>query len=280
MTKSTESIHDLVKTVKKLRAPDGCPWDKVQTHQSIRQYLIEEAYEVLDVLDRIPMNSDLKKENVKNSLLEELGDLLMQIMLHSEMASEQGAFNFYDVADALNNKLIRRHTHVFGEVKAGDAEAAFQNWEKEKAKEKAKKTEASVLDGVPQGLPALQKASRVIEKVTKVGFQWKDLVGPMEKLDEEFAEFKEELKKMEKNPSEEQRKRMESELGDLFFSLCNLAQFVKISPEDALRSTLQRFHSRFQFVEKKLKELGKTPEQSNLEEMDRFWNEAKAAERK
>lgn len=280
MTKSTESIHDLVKTVRKLRAPDGCPWDKVQTHQSIRQYLIEEAYEVLDVLDRIPLNTELKNENVKNALLEELGDLLMQILLHAEMASEQGAFNFYDVADALNSKLIRRHTHVFGEVKASDAESAFQNWEKEKAKEKAKKNEASVLDGVPQSLPALQKASRVIEKVTKVGFQWKDLFGPMEKLDEEFAEFKEELKNMQTNPSEAQRKKIENELGDLFFSLCNVAQFVKISPEDALRSTLQRFHSRFQFVEKKLKELGKTPEQSSLEEMDRYWNEAKATERK
>ncbi len=234
----------------------------------------------MDVLDRVPLNTDIKKEAVKAALLEELGDLLMQILLHAEMASEQDAFDFYDVASALNNKLIRRHTHVFGEVKASDAESAFQNWEKEKAKEKAKKSEASVLDGVPQALPALQKASRVIEKVTKVGFQWKDLFGPIEKLDEEFAEFKEELKIMQTSPSEAQRKKIENELGDLFFSLCNVAQFVKISPEDALRSTLQRFHSRFQFVEKKLKELGKTPEQSNLEEMDRFWNEAKATERK
>ena len=281
MSKSTSSaLQNLIQTVHRLRAPNGCPWDRAQTHQSIRQYLIEEAYEVLDVLDQIHSPDELKKEKIKNSFREELGDLLMQILLHSEMASEQGAFDFYDVASALDEKLIRRHTHVFGDTQAADAESAFQNWEKQKAKEKAEKKDASVLDGVPKGLPALQKASRVIEKVTKVGFQWKDLLGPMEKLDEELTELKTELTALEKNTTDAQRRKVEAELGDLFFSLCNLAQFVKISPEDALRSTLLRFESRFRFVEQKLKNQGKTPEQSTLEEMDQYWNEAKAAERK
>jgi tetrapyrrole methylase family protein/MazG family protein len=282
---SMNAIARLIQTVHQLRAPGGCPWDRAQSHQSLRPYLIEEAYEVLDVLDQIEKTDDLKNEKIKTNFQEELGDLLMQVLLHSEMASETGAFDFQDVAHFLNEKLIRRHPHVFGEKRVDSAEMAFQKWEQEKAKEKANRPDSSVLEGVPKSLPALQKASRVIEKVTKVGFQWSDLNGPLEKLEEELDEFKVEIKKHQAlgpysaETHEPVKKAIESELGDVLFSICNLAYLLKINPENSLRSTLSRFESRFRHVEKSLRKMGKSPEQSNLEEMDQFWDEAKKIER-
>lgn len=271
-----DTLLKLLETVHRLRAPNGCPWDRAQTHQSLRQYLIEEAYEVLDVLDQIRSPEELKDEKIKGSFREELGDLLMQVVLHAEMTREVGAFDFFEIAASLNDKLIRRHPHVFGEVKADSVDSAFKTWEQQKAREKASKPDASTLDGVPKGLPALQRAGRVIEKVTKVGFQWEDMHGPLAKVDEELAEFKEEVLALEKDPkNEEIRLRLESELGDLLFTLCNVGYLMKINPEDALRGTLARFESRFRYVERGLKAQGKLPEHSTLEEMDRFWNEAK-----
>ncbi len=279
-------LAELIQTVHRLRAPGGCPWDRAQTHQSLRQYLIEEAYEVLDVLDQIgDAARDLKTEKVRLAFQEELGDLLMQVLLHSEMTAEQQAFDIYDVAQALNEKLIRRHPHVFGDTQADSEESAFQTWEKQKAKEKASQPAASILDGVPRGLPSLQRAARVLEKVTKVGFQWEDMQGPLAKIDEELGEFKAEILQLEKKAAdkapdaEATRKKVEGELGDLLFTLCNAAYLMKINPEDALRGTLVRFETRFKHVERRLKEAGKTPEQSNLSEMDRYWDEAKAKER-
>jgi tetrapyrrole methylase family protein/MazG family protein len=281
MTESN-AIARLIETVHRLRAPGGCPWDRAQTHQSLRQYLMEEAHEVLDVLDQINTVDDLKKDNVRSAFREELGDLLMQVLLHSEMAHEEGAFDIHDVAAGLDDKLIRRHPHVFGETKADSVETAFQTWEKQKAKEKASKPGASVLDGVPKGLPALQRASRVLEKVTKVGFQWKDMAGPLAKVDEELAELRAEvlaLERAETDAGEPIRRKLEAELGDLLFTLCNVAYLSKVNPEDALRTTLQRFERRFKHVEGCLRSQGRTPEQSSLEEMDGYWNEAKRIER-
>lgn len=278
-----QTLLDLIETVHRLRAPNGCPWDRAQTHQSLRQYLIEEAHEVLDVLDEIHSTEDLKNAKIKGAFKEELGDLLMQVVLHAEMTSEVGAFDIFDVAAGLNDKLIRRHPHVFGDVKADTADSAFASWEKQKAKEKAANPNASSLDGVPKGLPALQRAARVIEKVTKVGFQWPDMTGPLDKVEEEVAELRAEveaLSKAKESERESSRKRLENEFGDLFFTLANVAYLMKINPEDSLRSMLHRFESRFRFVEKKLKEAGKTPDQSTLEEMDGFWNEAKAREKR
>jgi tetrapyrrole methylase family protein/MazG family protein len=283
-----QSLAAVIETVRRLRAPGGCPWDREQTHQSLRQYLIEEAYEVLDVLDQVSKPEDLKDEKTQGALREELGDLLMQVLLHSEMASETGVFDIYTVAAALDEKLIRRHPHVFGDVKVDSTDTVLVNWERIKAQEKAAKAgNASVLDGVPKGLPALQRAARVLEKVTKVGFQWNDMNGPLDKVEEELAEMKHEVLALEeflrvngkKADASVQRKKLEGEIGDLFFTLCNVAYLMKVSPEDALRSTLQRFEGRFKFVETKLREKGKTPEQSNLEEMDRHWDEAKKLER-
>ena len=273
-------LSELIETVHRLRAPGGCAWDRAQTHQTLRPYLIEEAYEVLDVLDQIGSKEDLAQEKVKNAFREELGDLLMQVVLHSEMAREENAFDIYEVAASLNDKLIRRHPHVFGDVKADTEESAFQNWEKQKQKEKSVNPEASVLDGVPRGLPALQRAARVIEKVTKVGFQWADMKGPLEKVHEETRELQAEVLQLEKDPkNEELRKKVSNEIGDLLFTICNVAFLLKISPEDSLRAQMQRFESRFKHVEKRLKASGKTPEQSSLAEMDQFWDEAKQIEK-
>ncbi len=276
-----ESLTALIETVHRLRAPGGCPWDRKQTHQSLRPYLIEEAYEVLDVLDQIGTEADLKNDKIKSAFREELGDLLMQVVLHSEMTREAGAFDIYEVAQALNDKLIRRHPHVFGDKVANDAESALKSWESTKAKEKAADPNSSVLDGVPKGLPTLQRAGRVIEKVTGVGFQWKDLQGPLEKVEEEVRELKAELLAAEKDPTlaQNNRKRIEEELGDLFFSLCNIAYLSKVSPEDALRGFLKRFESRFRHVERRIKENGKSPDQCDLDEMDVYWNEAKKLEK-
>ncbi len=287
---SPTALLQLIETVHRLRAPDGCPWDRAQTHQSLRQYLIEEAYEVIDVLDQINSPEDLKIPKIRDSFREELGDLFMQVLLHSEMTHEAGAFNIHDVAQGLNDKLIRRHPHVFGEVKADSVESALKNWEKEKSKEKASDLNSSILEGVPRNLPALQRAARVLEKVTKVGFQWHDMHGPLEKVDEELAELKLEILKLDQLTQTPQtsesselekalKKRVESELGDLFFTLCNISYLMKISPEDSLRGTLSRFQNRFRHVESRLKEQGKTPEQSSLVEMDQFWNEAKKIEK-
>ena len=291
---SLSNFDQLVQTVHRLRAPNGCAWDRAQTHQSLRPYLIEEAYEVLDVLDQIATPDDLKKHTP--ALREELGDLLMQVVLHAEMTQEAGAFGIEDVITGLNDKLIRRHPHVFGDQKADSEQSAFETWEKQKAKEKASNPDASVLDGVPRGMPSLQKAGRVLEKVTKVGFQWADMQGPLAKVEEELREMKAEVLALEQLVAAAkvqagtqtasaapqvaaQRKKLEGEMGDLFFTLCNVAHLMKVSPEDALRSTLARFESRFRHVEKSLKRAGKRPEQSNLEEMDGYWNEAKALEK-
>lgn len=266
----TQAILDVIETVRKLRAPGGCPWDQAQTHSSLRPYVIEEAYEVLSVLDQIDTDEKVKQPRIQTPFKEELGDLLMQVLLHSEMTRQQGVFDFSDVAEFLNDKLIRRHPHVFGDVKADSAETAFQTWEKQKLKEKG--ASESILDGLPKGLPALQRSTRVIEKVTKVGFQWPDIQGPLAKVDEELAEFKKEINGNDKV-------KVENELGDLLFSVCNVAWTLKLNPEDALRSTLKRFERRFRHVESRLKDLNKTPEQSNLEEMDSFWDEAKLLEK-
>ncbi len=284
-----ESFSRLISTVHRLRAPGGCPWDQAQTHQSLRPYLIEEAYEVIDVIDQIHSQEDLKNAPLARNFREELGDVLMQVVLHTEMTQEQGAFDIYDVAEALNEKLIRRHPHVFGDIKEDTADNAVKRWEKEKQKEKKGDPKASVLSGIPKGLPSLQRSTRVIEKVTRVGFQWADMTGPLAKVEEELGELKEEVLALEKlknsgspvDTSTEAvlKRRIESELGDLLFTLSNVAYLQKINPEDALRGTLSRFERRFRHVENRLKWQGKTPEQSQLSEMDRYWDEAKTLEK-
>lgn len=279
---SLNAIKELLKTVNRLRAPDGCPWDREQTTQSLRPYLVEETYETIEVMDQVKSPDDLKKPEIKNAFVEEWGDVLLQILLNAEVASETDpTITLEAIAKTLNEKLIRRHPHVFAKegdrVKVSGSEDVVKNWDEIKKKEKAAKAD-SVFSGISSGLPPLLRTMKIIQKVTKVGFQWPDLKGPIDKLQEEVQELKTELTQSDRSP-EEHLQKVEAEIGDVLFSVCNIAWFLKLDPEVALRSTLRKFESRFRFVESRLKEKGKTAEQSNLDEMDALWNEAKKVER-
>ena len=273
--KSLEAIDRVVETVHRLRAPGGCPWDQKQTHLSLRPYLIEESYETLEALDRVTSSERLKDAAIRDPLREEFGDVLMQILLHSEMASEVGAFSFADVARTLDEKLIRRHPHVFGDVSVSGAEEVVKNWDAIKKLENGPSdadSRKSALDGIPNGLPALMRAEKTIDKVTKVGFQWPNLEGPLAKLEEEIAELSAAIRAGDSLAIDE-------EIGDLLFSVCNVAFLSKTKPEEALRAFLAKFESRFRFVESSISEAGGKMEESTLEEMDRHWDEAKRLEK-
>ncbi|TNJ62547.1 nucleoside triphosphate pyrophosphohydrolase [Paenibacillus hemerocallicola] len=241
-----------------LRSPDGCPWDREQTHASIRKNLIEETYEVLETID----------DDDPGAMCEELGDLLLQIMLHSQMEAETGAFDVYDVIAGLNDKLIRRHPHVFGELGANDADEALRNWNEMKAEEKRSKgidvEQLSVLAGVPRDLPGLMKAYKLQKKAAQVGFDWERTEEVYAKIEEELAELKE--------ASDDERT---GELGDLLFAVVNLARFLRIDPEEALASTNRKFLERFGYIERQLRLKGKTFDQTGLPEMEILWQEAK-----
>lgn len=271
------AIKNLLKTIHRLRAPGGCPWDRKQTHQSLRQYLVEETFETMDVLDQVHSPEDLKNKEIQKAFIEEWGDVLLQILLHAEIASETDAnITFEAIANQLNEKMIRRHPHVFSDVKVDGAEQVVQNWGQIKAAEKGGTTPTSVFDGISKGLPAFPRTMKVIQKVTKVGFQWPDVRGPLDKLQEEVTELTVECRTHpEKSATDAEKQKIEGELGDVLFSACNIAHFYGIDPEAALRNTLRKFESRFRFVETSLEKEGKTPETSTLEEMDKHWELAK-----
>ncbi|MGN7360992.1 nucleoside triphosphate pyrophosphohydrolase [Paenibacillus sp. SAF-054] len=253
-------LHEIVGI---LRSPGGCPWDQEQTHESIRKNLIEETYEVIETID----------EDDPEHMQEELGDLLLQVMLHSQMEEEVGTFNVFDVIQGLNDKLIFRHPHVFGQNKAEDAEAALANWEQMKAEEKRRKgqkpEQASALDGIPRDLPALMKAYKLQKKASKVGFDWDQINDVFLKIEEELSELREAVEQG-LDPEEQV-----AELGDLLFAATNAARFLHADPEEALSRTNRKFVKRFRFIEEQLKAKGKTVEDSSLEEMDAIWQQAK-----
>jgi MazG family protein len=251
-----EKMADLVAVMRRLLAPDGCPWDREQTFETLKPFVIEEAYEVCEAIDA----------GSPEALREELGDLLLQIVFQSELARARGWFGPDDVAQAIVDKLVRRHPHVFGDAKVADADAVVRQWEEIKQKEK--KGEGA-LGGVPKSLPALRMALRVSEKAEGVGFDWPDLAGSRAKVEEEIREVDEALASRDVS-------RVEGELGDLLFALVNLARKSKVDPEEALRKTTKKFIARFAHVEARLRERGKTPRESTLEEMDALWEEAKA----
>ena len=261
------ALDQLLQTVQTLRSPNGCPWDKKQTFQSLRPFLIEEAYELLEVLDQVNSPSSLKGK-LKQNMVEELGDVLLQILLHSQIASETKKFDFEEVCKQLNSKLIRRHPHVFGDQDAKDDQEALGIWKAQKQKEKKR----TLFESIPKELPALKKADATIKKVTQVGFQWPDLKGPLAKLKEEISELEHELEAS--NPDS---KRISEELGDVLFCICNLASFHKISSEDALREMLKRFQKRFEKMESLNQK--SSLEELSLEEMDQLWNVVKAEEK-
>jgi len=247
----------------------GCPWDIEQTFRTIAPYTIEEAYEVADAIER----DDLP------ALQEELGDLLLQVVYHAQMATEANAFSFDDVAAAIADKMVDRHPHVFGDLNIADADAQTVSWEARKAAERARKGEqqattsaAGALDGVALALPALLRAEKLQKRAARVGFDWVTIGPVIDKIEEELSELRAELTAGTTEPA-----RVQDELGDVLFAVANLARHCKVDPEAALRSTNTKFERRFRYVERRLAEQGRTPAQATLEEMETLWQEAKTA---
>ena len=292
-----ERFERAVAIMAKLRAPGGCPWDREQTFDTIKPYTLEETYEVLEAID----NRDW------DELTGELGDLLLQILFYSEMAQEQGTFSIDDVLDRLSTKLIDRHPHVFGDVEAASASEVVRNWEAIKAEEKKKRLAAgvgkaakdsssagSVLGGVSSAMPALLEAHKLSSKAAHVGFDWPNVEGLFDKLREETEELREELEEFpEPGPSpnlrgvagsgqqqisDELRGRLEEEVGDLFFVLVNIARYLSLDPESALKKTNRKFKRRFHWMEEQLRASGRTPEQVSMDELESLWQRAKQEE--
>lgn len=271
------TIQRLLDIMARLRDPQGgCPWDLQQNFKTIAPYTVEEAYEVADAIER----EDLP------SLRDELGDLLFQVVFHSQMAGEQGAFNFDDVVNAICDKMERRHPHVFGDAAIANADAQNVAWEELKRAERAQKNAgsepASVLDDVPLALPALTRANKLGKRAAQVGFEWSEVHGAVEKLDEEIAEFKAEVRAHSCLQGDEARssQHVAAEIGDVLFCVVNVCRYLKIDPELALKRTNASFERRFRYVERGLAARGKTPQQATLAEMDELWDEGKAEERR
>jgi ATP diphosphatase len=259
-----QQIERLLGIMAKLRDPEGgCPWDLEQSFETIAPYTIEEAYEVADAIERRDMAA----------LKDELGDLLFQVVYHARMAEEDGEFTFPDVAKAISDKMIRRHPHVFGEVSIADADAQTKAWEVQKAEERSNAGNASVLAGVARGLPALLRAYKLQARAARVGFDWPDAQGALDKLHEELGELAAE---MDAGETAEPSDALAEELGDVLFSAVNLARKLGIEPEDALRRGNRKFERRFGHIERRLAEDGRAPEETSLEEMEALWQEAKA----
>lgn len=251
----------LLEIMARLRDPErGCPWDKQQTFKSIAPYTVEEAYEVADAIER----EDL------TALREELGDLLLQVVYHARMAEEAGLFGFEQVAAGIGDKLVSRHPHVFGDASMKDAVQQTRDWEARKAHERAAKSQTGVLDGIPLGLPALTRAEKLQKRAARVGFDWSELAPVFAKVHEELGELQQEVS------AQAPKARLADELGDVLFAVANLARKLGVDPEQALRGTNHKFERRFRHVEMRLAEQGKDPQQASLEEMDGYWDEAKA----
>ncbi|MBV8052189.1 MAG: nucleoside triphosphate pyrophosphohydrolase [Acidobacteriaceae bacterium] len=296
MPSTGERFERAVAIMARLRAPGGCPWDREQTFDSIKPYTLEETYEVLEAID----NRDW------NELTGELGDLLLQVLFYSEMAKEQGSFSIDDVLDRLSNKLVDRHPHVFGDVKADTSSEVLRNWEALKAEEKKKRLEAgggkeapseeqpqSVLSGVSSAMPALLEAHKLSSRAARVGFDWPDIAGLFEKLEEETNELQEQLKEFPQTSSQpgqgiagsgraqisdDLHARLEGELGDLFFVLVNIARYLSLDPESSLKKTNRKFKRRFQWMEQQLRSSGRAPEDVSMEELESLWQQAKQQE--
>lgn len=258
---STMDIKPLEKVVETLRAPGGCPWDRIQTHKTIRQDFVEEVYEFLEAVD---------KEDAAG-MREELGDVLLQVVFHAKLAEEEGLFTMQDVINDISNKLIYRHPHVYGTVEVDSAEQVLKNWDALKAKEKKDRTH--VLDGVTQGMPALMTAYKIQKKAAKVGFDWEKSEDVWSKIQEEMDEFQEAVKSQDKDA-------MEWELGDVLLALTNYARHVGLEPEVALNRANNRFKDRFNFVENQVIATGRPWADFALRDLDNLWQRAKENEKK
>lgn len=259
MSRTAEEFVKLVETVAELRSEHGCPWDREQTHQSLRKHLIEEAYEVIAAIDR---------ENPAK-LREELGDLLLQVLLHAQLAHEVAEFDIADVCLSIREKLRRRHPHVFGGVEVSGVADVLHNWEEIKAREPGYEERVeSVMAGIPESLPALMRAAEVSKRAVRVGFEWPDMQGVIDKLQEEVEELK-------KAVSEGDREEIKSEVGDLLFTAVNVARYNGLDAEESLREMLSRFIERFGSIEASARASGKHISELTLDEMEQVWNEAK-----
>jgi len=252
-----ERFARLVEIMARLRSPEGCPWDREQNFDTIKPYLLEETYEVMDAIDARDFNG----------LADELGDLLLQAVFFAQMASEEGRFNIGDSVDAINNKLIRRHPHVFGDAVAKTAADVTKRWDEIKAAEKPRPK--GLLAGVPRSLPALVEAQQIASRAAKAGFDWENVNQVVDKLREELAE----LEAAREHPQ------AEDEIGDLLFVVVNIARFLKVDPEQALRKTNAKFRRRFAHIENGLAKAGKTLNEAGMDEMENLWQEAKRAEK-
>jgi tetrapyrrole methylase family protein/MazG family protein len=264
-----KAFEELVRIIDKLRSPGGCPWDREQTHQSLKPMMIEEAYEAVEAIDR----------GDDEELAGELGDLLLQVVFHSRIAIEDSRFSITDVIRQVTEKMVRRHPHVFAHDKAETADDVLRSWEAIKAAEIAAKGKAaedggSMLDSVSRGLPAVMEAYQMTTKVSRVGFDWPDVAGVLEKLEEEAEELKAATRLPEPSHSA-----VYEEVGDLLFAVVNVARLLGVDPESALKASNRKFRRRFRHIEDRLREQGRKPADSNLEEMDGFWDEAKRIER-
>ena len=257
----SDKFDRLVGIMERLRGGQGCPWDKKQTRESLKPYLIEEAYEVLEAIE----------EKDANKLKEEFGDLLYQILFHSQISKEEGEFGIEDVLTTSSEKMVRRHPHVFGDVKAENAEEVLRQWEAIKKEEKGEDRK-SILEGVPPHLPALLRAHQLQARAARVGFDW-------EHVDHVFAKVKEEMGEFEEAFRAKDREEMESELGDLLFALVNIGRFIEVNPEDALRKSISRFMSRFRHIEEEIARKGREWGDVSLDEMEMLWQEAKGLEK-
>lgn len=295
MSTTGERFERAVEIMRRLRAPGGCPWDREQSFDTIKPYTLEETYEVLEAID----NRDWPE------LTGELGDLLLQVLFYSQMAREEGHFSIDDVLDRLANKLVDRHPHVFGDVKADTPAEVLRNWEALKAEEKKKRAEAnggkkqsdadpqSVLAGVSSKMPALLEAHKLSSRAAHVGFDWPEMEGLFAKLEEETIELRAELKNVPvKNPTgagiagsgkpqvpAELRERLEEEVGDLFFVLVNIARYLSLDSESALRKTNRKFKRRFQWMEEQLRATSRGPAQASMDELEELWQQAKHQEK-
>jgi MazG family protein len=294
MPTTGERFERAVSIMERLRAPGGCPWDREQTFDSIKPYTLEETYEVLEAID----NRDWPE------LAGELGDLLLQVLFYAEIANEQGSFSIDDVLDRLSTKLIDRHPHVFGKVKADTADDVKRNWEALKAEERKKRQapedkpqgKRSVLDGISSSMPAMLEAQKINSRAAQAGFDWPDIESLFDKLREETEELKEQLKHYpEPGPRPQGRgvagsgrtvvpealqSRLEDEVGDLFFVLVNVARYLAVDPESALRKTNRKFKRRFQWMEERLRASGRSAEQAGMEELESLWQQAKVEEKR
>ena len=289
MSSTGERFERAVSIMERLRAPGGCPWDQEQTFDTIKPYTLEETYEVLEAID----NRDWPE------LAGELGDLLLQVLFYAEMANEQKSFSIDDVLDRLSSKLINRHPHVFGDVKADTSAEVKKNWEALKVEEKkqqGKAKDTSILGGVSTAMPSLMEASKLSSRAAQAGFDWPNVEGLFDKLHEETVELREELKEFPAPGPRPQglgvagsgrtivpealQSRMEEEVGDLFFVLVNIARYLSVDPESALRKSNRKFKRRFQWVEARLAESGRTVDKASMEDLESLWRQAKAEEKR